>query len=96
MTPVRMGGCPLLSYHQRGAGSAGAPLRVITAPQTGERPVARPNYAFQKRQKDLEKKAKKEAKRLKKLERKATDDLDGTEASDGTEAPGTPEQDLSS
>jgi hypothetical protein len=59
--------------------------------------VARPNYAFQKRQKDLEKKAKKEAKRLKKLERKAGDEIsDG----DGAEATGdiseTPEQDPSS
>jgi hypothetical protein len=47
--------------------------------------VARPNYAFQKRQKDLEKKAKKEAKRLKKLERKAGDEIDGSNDAEGTD-----------
>jgi hypothetical protein len=51
--------------------------------------MAKPNYQFDKRQRDLAKKKKQDAKRLKKLAKneKKTDDVEGTDA------PATPTDD---
>ncbi len=48
-----------------------------------EQLVIKPNYKFEKRQKDLAKQKKKEEKRLKKMEKK-TGTAESTEPSDGT------------
>ncbi len=64
-------------------------------PQAGENALATPNYAYEKRQRELAKKRKQEEKRQKKIERK-DDDAPGTPqepANDGTPAP--PAQDSS-
>jgi hypothetical protein len=51
--------------------------------------LAKPNYSFEKRQRDLEKKRKQEEKRLRKLADKKPADADGAQVpTDGTE-PGT-------
>ena len=50
--------------------------------------MAKPNYSFEKRRRDLEKKAKKEQKRLDKIEAKASGKSslsDGEEAAEGDE-----------
>ena len=53
--------------------------------------LAKPNYDFAKRQKELAKKAKKEEKRLKKLAAGETPDPEGApEAEDDTEEPAAP------
>lgn len=51
--------------------------------------MAKPNYSFEKRQRDLAKKAKKEEKRLRKAGGPATPD--GTEPQDPAAAPPAPE-----
>jgi hypothetical protein len=72
------------------------PPRTATAPRTrtcrfrirrlcslhGSSRMAKPNYQFDKRQRDLAKKKKQDAKRLKKLAKneKKTDDVEGTDA----------------
>jgi hypothetical protein len=56
--------------------------------------LATPNYAFEKRQRDLEKKKKQEEKRLRKQAGKATDDT-GEVASDDV-APPSPTGDVPS
>jgi hypothetical protein len=48
--------------------------------------MARPNYSFAKRQRELAKKKKKEAKRLRKAEAKAGEVKDDQPASDGEAA----------
>jgi hypothetical protein len=49
--------------------------------------LAKPNYSFEKRQRDLEKKRKQEEKRLRKLAEKKPAGEDGTEASPDDAAP---------
>jgi len=56
--------------------SASGPIRDIV--------LAKPNYSFEKRQRDLEKKRKQEEKRLRKLAEKKTAD-DGSSAQDLSE-----------
>ena len=56
--------------------------RCVNTPQ-GERNLAKPNFGYQKRQKELEKKRKKEEKLKKRQERAATPPAEG--------APPTPE-----
>jgi hypothetical protein len=52
--------------------------------------MATPNYSYEKRQKELAKKRKKEDKLKQKTQRKALDGEPGTEESPGEEAPATP------
>jgi hypothetical protein len=47
------------------------PLRFAASPPKGENNLAKPNFGYQKRQKELEKKRKKEEKMKKKLEKNA-------------------------
>lgn len=56
--------------------------------QTGGRPLARTNFSFQKRQKELERKKKQEEKRERRLAKKAAKE----EAADASDT--TPEDDL--
>ena len=49
--------------------------------------LAKPNYSFEKRQRDLEKKRKQEEKRLRKLAEKKPADGDDAPVSSGTAAP---------
>ena len=56
--------------------------------------MARPNYSFQKRQKDLAKKQKKEEKRQKKAERTKDETEEGAAATAGSEEPLPPEEPL--
>lgn len=60
------------------------PTHGITLP-----PVAKPNYSFEKRRRDIAKKAKKEEKRLRKLEAKNTpaDPNAPAEEGEGAEPP---------
>ena len=53
---------------------ASEPFRLTPSTRPGDRPLAKPNYAFAKRQRDAAKKQKKEAKRLKKAEGQAPGD----------------------
>ena len=64
--------------------------------------LAKPNYSFEKRQRDLEKKRKQEEKRLRKLAAKkpgdgpateADDDVQGSPDAPSAEAAGSPEAD---
>ena len=48
--------------------------------------MAKPNYSFEKRQRDLEKKRKQEEKRLRKLAAKKSGDGQLTDADEGTHA----------
>ena len=59
--------------------SATVPIRDIV--------LAKPNYSFEKRQRDLEKKRKQEEKRLRKLAEKKPADGDSAEASPEVDAP---------
>ena len=49
---------------------SGVTFIITTTPQRGDH-LAKPNYQFEKRQKELEKKKKKEAKQQRKLEKSA-------------------------
>jgi hypothetical protein len=55
-----------------------------------ENRLATPNYAYEKRQKELAKKRKQEEKRQKKQERKDEPDIGTPAESGGAPAPGTP------
>ena len=46
-------------------------IRSLITPRQGEHNLAKPNFGYQKRQKELEKKRKKEEKMKKKLEKNA-------------------------
>jgi len=52
--------------------------------------MATPNYSYEKRQKELAKKRKKEDKLKQKTQRKTSDGEPGTEDAAGDEAPATP------
>jgi hypothetical protein len=52
--------------------------------------LAKPNYQFEKRQRDLKKKKKQEEKRLKKLAAKGTPEGGSAEAGPNSSEPGTP------
>ena len=49
--------------------------------------MAKPNFEFQKRQKELEKKRKKEEKKQRKLDRAAAPPAEGAESADSTATP---------
>jgi len=55
-------------------------------PQQGEHNLAKPNFGYQKRQKELEKKRKKEEKMKKKLEKSTVPSTDGAEAAPAPES----------
>ncbi len=50
--------------------------------------MAKPNYAYEKRQRDLEKRSKQEEKRLRKLERKQGEDDQAPAESENSREPG--------
>ncbi|HEV2220551.1 MAG TPA: hypothetical protein VGV08_08335 [Casimicrobiaceae bacterium] len=52
--------------------------------------MAKPNFEFQKRQKELEKKRKKEEKKQRKLDRAAAQPAEGSESADATATPAEP------
>jgi Skp family chaperone for outer membrane proteins len=52
--------------------------------------LAKPNFEFQKRQKELEKKRKKEEKKQRKLDRAAAPPAEGSESADSTTTPVEP------
>jgi hypothetical protein len=62
------------------------PRPPVSGPRSGSVSVARNNYGFEKRQRELLKERKKEEKRQRKLERKNTDQASdsATEATDET------------
>jgi len=81
------------AYYSRTAGSARSKTTLDPAPwrrppslAQGEHNLAKPNFGYQKRQKELEKKRKKEEKLKKRQERAATAPADGQPP-----APETPE-----
>ena len=80
------------AYYSRTAGSArsapnlGPPWTRPPSLAQGEHNLAKPNFGYQKRQKELEKKRKKEEKLKKRQERAATAPADGQPP-----APETPE-----
>lgn len=53
-------------------------------------PVARPNFSYQKRQKELARKKKKEEKRLRKLAKKAGTTTEGSDTADDAEGTTSP------
>jgi hypothetical protein len=52
-----------------------------------EKALIKPNYKFEKRQKDIAKKKKQEEKRLRKLEKKKADEAEGQPETGATETP---------
>ena len=56
----------------------GWPLPAIVVFSIGDSQLAKPNYEFEKRQRDLAKKQKKEAKRLRKAEAQAAPSTENT------------------
>ena len=60
------------------------PSRIAVSPsEQGEHNLAKPNFGYQKRQKELEKKRKKEEKLKRKLEKNAPPAADALPAADG-------------
>jgi hypothetical protein len=77
------GGTPLNSVEGAGRNLsrfAASQLKLRNPHQEG-RTLGKPNYSFQKRQKELAKQAKKEEKRLKKLHQASEPSIDPTEVS---------------
>ena len=62
---------------RRVTGGGGRPARSQRPHPRGERNLAKPNFEYQKRQKELEKKRKKEEKLKKRQERAATPPAEG-------------------
>ena len=75
--------------HESVAGRAAGRVRVSLGPfhPPGSNDLAKPNYAFQKRQRDLAKKQKKEAKRQRKAESAAVPAEAGAETSPPIDKP---------
>lgn len=63
----------------------GNPRSTASPPDRGEHNLAKPNFAYQKRQKELEKKRKKEEKLKRKLEKSAPPAADAPPPAEGTE-----------